>query len=80
MLGGTALLVALAGCNAWQDRAEFAPPQSRWPSTLPSPVAAEAPPPATRVQYCYRTLAAVDCFNAPQPDRASGYTGRYPAP
>lgn len=73
-----ALSCALVGCNVWQDRAEFAPPQSRWPDTLPSPVAAEAPPPPTRARYCYRTLAVVDCFTTPQPERATGFTGRYP--
>jgi hypothetical protein len=74
-----ALAAPLAGCNVWQDRAEFAPPQSRWPDTLPSPVAANAPPPPVRAQYCYRTLGTVDCFAQPQPDRESGFTGRYPA-
>lgn len=72
--------LALAGCNAWQDRAEFAPPQSRWPANLPSPVLADAPPPPVPVQYCYRTLARVDCFAQAMPDRLSGYTGTYPDP
>jgi hypothetical protein len=75
-----ALVAALAGCNLWQDRAEVAAPQSRWPGTLPSPVAAGAPPPPSHARYCYRTLGVVDCFAAPQPDRASGFTGRYPTP
>lgn len=70
-------LVALAGCNVWQTRAEFAPPESRWPSTLPSPVAAEAPPPAVRVLYCYRTLGTVDCLPAPVAGRP-GFVGTYP--
>jgi hypothetical protein len=70
----------LAGCNAWQDRAEFAPPQSRWPANLPSAVAADAPPPPIPVQYCYRTLARVDCFAEARPDRLAGYTGIYPDP
>jgi hypothetical protein len=74
-----ALISLLGGCNLWQDRAEFAAPQSRWPDTLPSAVAADAPPPPIRAQYCYRTLALVDCFTSPQPDRATGFTGRYPA-
>jgi len=72
------LLMALAGCNAWQDRAEFAPPQSRWRSTEPSPAAANAPPPPVAAQYCYRTLATVDCFTEADPERLTGYTGKYP--
>lgn len=74
------LALSLAGCNAWQDRAEFAAPQSRWPSTYPSPVPANAPPPPIPVQYCYRTLARVDCFTEAHPDRIAGYTGVYPNP
>ena len=70
----------LGGCNTWQNRAEFAPPQSRWPSTLTSPVAADAPPPPIPVQYCYRTLAAVDCYSEAKPDRLTGYSGVYPDP
>lgn len=72
------LLLLLGACNAWQDRAEFAAPQSRWKSTEPSPAAANAPPPVVPEQYCYRTLATVDCFTEPHPDRITGYTGRYP--
>jgi hypothetical protein len=68
----------LGACDAWQDRAEFAAPQSRWKSTEPSPVAANAPPPPVAVQYCYRTLATVDCFTQAHPDRLTGYTGQYP--
>jgi hypothetical protein len=75
-----ALLMLLAGCNAWQTRAEFAAPQSRWPSTLPSPAGTEDPPPPIPVQYCYRTLAAVDCFTEAKPDRLTGYSGVYPDP
>ena len=73
-------LLALAGCNAWQNRAEFAAPQSRWPANLPSAVAADAPPPPIPAQYCYRTLANVDCFTEARPDRLAGYTGAYPNP
>jgi len=88
-----ALVVALAGCNMWQNRAEFAPPPDRGPGTqwpqilgldeLPlghytSPIAATAPPPPIPVVYCYRTLAVVDCFPKTQPERYSGYTGSYP--
>jgi hypothetical protein len=69
----------LAGCNVWQTRAEFAPPEYRWTSDQTSPVAADAPPPAIRTVHCYRTLANVDCFTAKQDDRYSGYTGTYPA-
>jgi len=76
ILGLVAL--GLGACNAWQDRAEFAPPQSRWRSTEPSPVSADAPPPPIPVQYCYRTLASVDCYTEAQPARATGYTGQYP--
>lgn len=70
----------LAGCNAWEDRAEFAPPQSRWPADQPSSRLANAPPPPIPAQYCYRTLATVDCFAQAQPERISGYTGVYPNP
>jgi hypothetical protein len=87
------LLLALAGCNTWQNRAEFAPPEDRWPGTqwpqaiLPdnlalgsqsSPVAADAPPPPIDAEHCYRTLAVVDCFLTKQPERSTGYTGSYP--
>ena len=74
------LAIPLAGCNVWQNRAEFAPPQSRWTSTQPSPVSADAPPPPIPVQYCYRTLATVDCFAEARPERITGYTGLYPDP
>ena len=74
------MLAGLAACNAWQDRAEFAPPQSRWKSTEPSPAEADAPPPTIPTQYCYRTLATVDCYTEAQPSRATGYTGKYPLP
>jgi hypothetical protein len=74
------LLILLAGCNAWQNRAEFAPPQNRWTPSQSSPVAADARPPAIPRQYCYRTLATVDCFTEPQPDRITGFTGLYPDP
>ncbi|HEX3499321.1 MAG TPA: hypothetical protein VHT04_08340 [Stellaceae bacterium] len=88
-----ALIVALAGCNTWQNRAEFAPPPDRGPGTqwpqdvlaadLPlgqqtSPIAATAPPPPIEVVHCYRTLAIVDCFTKVQPERYYGYTGSYP--
>ena len=78
LLGSLALL--LAACNAWQPRAEFAPPQSRWPSNLPSPVSANAPPPPVGAEYCYRTLARVDCYSEAKPERLTGYTGTYPNP
>jgi hypothetical protein len=32
------------------------------------------------VQYCYRTLATVDCYTEAQPGRATGFTGKYPLP
>jgi hypothetical protein len=76
----TAFALLLAGCNAWDNRAEFAAPQSRWPSNYPSPVPANAPPPPIPVQYCYRTLASVDCYTEARPDRITGYTGVYPNP
>jgi hypothetical protein len=79
-LSAAALLFALAGCNAWQNRAEFAAPQSRWPANYTSPVAADAPPPPIPAQYCYRTLASVDCYTEAKPDRATSYTGVYPDP
>ena len=88
-----ALGVAVAGCNMWQNRAEFAPPPDRWPGTqwpqaaLPpdfplgqftSPIAATAPPPPIEAVFCYRTLAIVDCYSHLQPERYYGYTGTYP--
>jgi hypothetical protein len=82
---GPAFLLAVAGwalaaCNGWETRAEFAPPQSRWPTSQPSSTAVNAPPPPVPVQYCYRTLATVDCFAEPKPERVTGYTGLYPNP
>lgn len=74
------LAVLLAGCNVWQNRAEFAAPESRWPSTLPSAVPVNAPPPPIDALYCYRTLAGVDCYNEARPERLTGYTGAYPNP
>ena len=79
-LGIIALGLMLAGCNAWQNRAEFAAPQSRWPANQPSAVGANAAPPPIPVQYCYRTLARVDCYTEARPDRITGYTGVYPNP
>ena len=88
-----ALVVAVAGCNTFQNRAEFAPPSERRPGTqwpqavLPpdfplgqhsSPIAATAPPPPIPVEYCFRTLAVIDCFEEKQPGRYFGYTGSYP--
>lgn len=75
-----ALALALAGCNAWQDRAEFAPPQMRWNATQSSPMKVDAAPPPIPAQYCYKTLAEVDCFDAAVPERIDGYTGLYPEP
>jgi len=72
--------IALAGCNVWQDRTEFAAPESRWSSTQPSPAARDAPPPPIAQQYCYRTLATVDCYYEAKPERITGYTGAYPDP
>jgi hypothetical protein len=70
----------LAGCNAWQTRAEFAPPQSRWNSSDTSAAGTEDTPPPIAQQYCYRTLARVDCFTEPKPERVTGYNGLYPDP
>ena len=53
---------------------------ARSSSSTPSPVSADAPPPPIPVQYCYRTLAAVDCYTEAQPARVTGYTGQYPKP
>jgi hypothetical protein len=78
-LASAAVLLLLGACNAWQDRAEFAAPQSRWKNTEPSPVAVNAPPPPVALQYCYRTLATVDCFTQAHPERLTGYTGQYPS-
>lgn len=74
------VVLALGGCNAFQERAEFAAPQERWNATEPSPAMADAPPPPLPQEYCYRTLAHVDCFSQAVPDRITGYTGLYPDP
>ena len=79
-VAAAAVVLLLSGCNAWQNRAEFAPPQSRWNASQSSPVAVDAPPPPIPEQYCYRTLARVDCFAEAKPDRISGFTGLYPDP
>jgi hypothetical protein len=73
-------LLTLSACNAFQNRAEFAAPQSRWKETEPSSAQADAAPPPIPQQFCYRTLATVDCFNHAQPERITGYTGLYPDP
>ncbi|HZB90504.1 MAG TPA: hypothetical protein VE397_03620 [Stellaceae bacterium] len=70
----------LAGCDAWQTRAEFAPPQSRWNSSQPSPAGVNDKPPPIPAQYCYRTLANVDCYSEAVPSRITGFTGLYPDP
>jgi hypothetical protein len=75
-----ALGVVLGGCNTWQTRAEFAPPQSRWNASQTSPAGANDPPPPIPAQYCYRTLADVDCYTEAEPQRITGYTGTYPDP
>jgi len=78
-LAGIGLTLAGCGLPIGQfDRAEFAPPQDRWPSNLPSTVARNAAPPPVLQQYCYHTLASVDCFLTPQANRP-GFTGGYPA-
>jgi hypothetical protein len=77
LLGLSALL---AGCALWEDRAEFAAPENRWPANLPSPVAKNAAPPPLQPLYCYRTLAAVDCYTEAKPERITGYSGVYPDP
>ena len=72
----------LPGCEAlsyqiwpYQHRAEFAPPQSRWPETLPSPQDKEAPPPAVATVHCYRPPASVDCYSQAQPGSSTRYSG-----
>ena len=80
VLGILSFALLLAGCNVLQNRAEFAAPQSRWPSTLPAATSVDAAPPPINAQYCYRTLAAVDCYSEAKPDRITGYTGLYPEP
>jgi hypothetical protein len=84
------LLAMLAGCGylreplhearmfLYDERAEFAPPQSRWPDTLPSSVSAYEAPPQRAAKYCYRTLAQPDCYEAPNPERRTGYAGTSP--
>jgi hypothetical protein len=73
-----AVVALLSGCNTWQDRTEFAAPESRWSATQPSPAGHNDPPPPVARQYCYRTLAQVDCYNEPRPERITGYSGTYP--
>jgi hypothetical protein len=80
VLFAAVLGLPLLGCNPWQDRAEFAAPQSRWPTTMPAASSVNAPPPPIPLEYCYRTLARVDCFGEEKPDRVTGYTGTYPGP
>ncbi|HMK68144.1 MAG TPA: hypothetical protein VK433_06320 [Stellaceae bacterium] len=75
-----ALLAGLSACNVWQDRTEFAAPQSRWKATEPGATASNSVPPPVPLQYCYRTLAVVDCYTQTQPSRVTGYTGTYPQP
>jgi hypothetical protein len=79
-IAALSLALTLSACNAWQNRAEFAAPQERWNESEPSPVRVDAKPPPIPEQYCYRTLAMVDCFAAAQPERITGYTGLYPDP
>jgi hypothetical protein len=74
------LSLMVSGCNAWQTRAEFAPPQSRWNDSQPSPAERNDPPPPIPAEYCYRTLASVDCYSEAKPGRVTGYTGLYPDP
>ncbi len=76
----TILGFVLAGCNAWQTRAEFAPPQSRWNASQSSPAGANDPPPPIPAQFCYRTLANVDCYTEAEPNRITAFTGLYPDP
>jgi hypothetical protein len=71
--------LALAGCDPTSGRAEFAPPEDRWPSSEPSAAMRETPAPPVPVRYCYRSLAAAECFLTPQKDRP-GFTGIYPVP
>jgi hypothetical protein len=71
--------LALPACDPTFGRAEFAPPESRWPSTEPSAVMRETPAAPIPPQYCYRTLAATECYLSAQPGR-SGFTGVYPIP
>ena len=71
--------LVLAGCDPTGGRAEFAPPEDRWPSTEPSTAMRETPPPPVPLRYCYRSLATTECFLTPQPARP-GFTGVYPAP
>lgn len=79
-IGGLLLVLALQGCNVFQDRAEFAAPQPRWDASEPSRAMKDASPPPLAQEYCYRTLATVDCFNEAKPERITGYTGLYPDP
>ncbi len=72
------VIIALSGCDVWPRRAEFAAPADRWPVTLPWQEEADRTEPPIKPEYCYRTLAIVDCFSTPQPERATGLTGVYP--
>ncbi|MGO8915994.1 MAG: hypothetical protein ACLQJR_08805 [Stellaceae bacterium] len=80
LLSVTVASLLLGGCDAWQTRAEFAPPQSRWDASQPSPAGKDDPAPPIAAQYCYRTLARVDCYTEAKPDRVTGFTGLYPDP
>ncbi len=72
------VIIALSGCDVWPRRAEFAAPADRWPVTLPWQEEADRTEPPIKPEFCYRTLAIVDCFSTPQPERATGLTGVYP--
>lgn len=80
LLSAAVACLLLGGCNAWQTRSEFAAPQSRWNASQPSPAGRDDAPPPIPAQYCYRTLARVDCYTETEPDRVTGYTGLYPDP
>jgi hypothetical protein len=77
-----AFAAAIAGCGSVDGCNEFAAPADRAPKSCPvKPVATPPTPPdqpsPTAVKYCYSTLAQVDCFTQPQPNR-TGYLGSYP--
>jgi hypothetical protein len=80
LLSAAVASLLLSGCDAWQTRSEFAAPQSRWNASQPSPAGKDDAPPPIAAQYCYRTLARVDCYSETDPNRVTGYTGLYPDP
>lgn len=62
---GVAMMLALGACAGTQDYA-----MPRQTTTAATPLE----------RYCYRTLAGVDCFAAPQPGEERRRVGYFDAP